>query len=124
MDIKPFVFAVAGAVAGVAGSVAIKSSQAALPEIDLLDPATADGATLDRWHKSMKDLCDAQRSAHDAFNRIRAIKDVSVTSTGAGNFMIEHTSRSGSVSVVVQVRDPLPIVDSNDAGANSSKRTP
>lgn len=93
-----------GALAGAAGSTMIGSTLAA-PVASALDPLTGDGAALDAWLVSTEAFCSERAKAADAIARMRASQGLSAKEVAKGQWLIEHTSKSGSVSVVVQISD-------------------
>ena len=124
MDIKPLAFAVAGAVAGVVGSTALKVS-AGPAEVALFDPAQTDGAAFKAWRDGadrtcveQQRVCEAIRRIGDSADRMAQDRGVKATRVEDGHYTIEHPSRSAGVpSVTVDLRV------TNDA-PEQGKKTP
>lgn len=102
MDIKPIAFAVAGAVAGVVGSTALKVD-AAPGVADILDAKAGDGPAVERFRADMNGLCGAWAQANAGMERVRASKGVTAKVNGPGDFSVSSVGRAASIAVDLKV---------------------
>lgn len=103
MDFKPLALAAAGAVVGVVGSNIVKSS-AGQPMIDLMDPMHPNNASNQQWRQKATEFCEGFRAIREAQDRIHAASDIeSVTTPGAGHYVLTIGTSAGPVSMDLRV---------------------
>lgn len=114
MDIKPFAFAVAGAVAGALGTGVLKSRAAGTP-VDLFDSSQVDSSRFQAWRDNALKACDAVRATIDAAEKLHAAAGMTATLVSKGHYVISRGTSAGSISVDMLVAQP------DDAGAGDAK---